>query len=587
MNLSLSDWTVSQAAAVLALAFVCRSRRTNQNPLVRLTARWAPLALGVLIFTTTWILEGRVEPLPMVFALLFALVETSGALRRSFSRRRRLNAPILLGMVSAAVAFWVWSGGSFRPRFHDESAYVLQAGIFAEGRWSDPSPPLPEFFEQFHVLVVPVRAAKYPPGHALLLAPGAAFGAPAAVPLLLVAGTAALLFALTRRFGGERAAFLAWLVWTIAPGGLRLRSSYFSELTTSFLWLAVWWTILKWRDTDRPIWLSAAAFGASWGAITRPLTMLLFAAPLAVAVSVRLVKRRKIRDLAAAAIATVLPLLLIPLWSLRTTGSWSTTPLAAYTRAYMPFDVPGFGVDTKPAERTLPGCMQAIGPIFRHTHREHQLDALPRILGQRVTAVLRDAFGSSPILFAFALLGAALMPREGVLALMTGVFLLIGYLIYAHLAVWSIYYLEIQPVLAAAVGIGLSATIGSLPGNLPRVATALLVLALAIFGALEIASVRSEKERSGPRSKRLRAALASLPQARSSVVFVRCTPGADPHEGLVQNGPDLTRARIWLVHDLGERNRELQSVSPGRDSYLYDEIHGRLTAVGAGHGTNP
>ena len=586
MNLPLSDWTVAPAAAVLAVAFVCRLLRSDQNPLLRLASRWTPLLLAVAIFAGMWILEARFEPIPLVFALLFGLVE-AGPARPSPQDRTRLAIPLLLGAVSAAVTFWVWSGGNFAPRFHDESAYLLQAGIFAEGRWSDPSPPLPEFFEQFHVLVVPTRAAKYPPGHALLLAPGALVRAPAAVPLLLVAGTAALLFVLTRRFAGERAAFLAWIVWTMAPAGVRHRSSYFSELTTSFLWLAVWWAILKWKDTERPIWLTAAAFGASWGAITRPLTMLLFAVPLAIVVLVRLVKMRKPRDLTAAAIVAILPLLLIPLWSLRTTGSWSTTPLAAYTRAYMPFDVPGFGVDTKSPERTLPGCMRGIAPMFLRTHREHKLDGLPRIFRERVTNVLLDAFGSSRVLFAFALLGATLMPREGILALMTGVFLLAAYLIYAHLATWSIYYLEVQPLLAAATGIGLSAAIGALPGNLPRVASALLVLALAIFGILDVASVRSDKERSRPRSKRLRAAVASLPEARPSVVFVRCAPGADPHEALVQNGPGLADSRIWLVHDLGERNRELQSASLGRDFYLYDETHGRLTAVRAGHGNNP
>ena len=97
---------------------------------------------------------------------------------------------------------------------------------------------------------------------------------------------------------------------------------------------------------------------------------------------------------------------------------------------------------------------------------------------------MRSIQKSGRVLFAFALLGATLMPREGILALMTGVFLLAAYLIYAHLATWSIYYLEVQPLLAAAAGIGLSAAIGALPGNLPRVASALLVLALAIFGVV-------------------------------------------------------------------------------------------------------
>jgi hypothetical protein len=577
MNVPLGEWTVLPAAAVLGVAFVCRLLRRRDNPTVALASRWAPLFVALLVFAGLWIFETRVEPLPVIFALLYGLVEPSRSITLFPPRGRRAAVPLLLGTISACLSLWVWSGGNFEPRYHDESAYLLQGGIFAEGRWSAPSPPLPEFFEQFHVLVVPTRAAKYPPGHALLLAPGVALRAPVLVPLVLVGATGAFLFVLTRRLAGDRSALLAWLIWTFAPGGLRYRSSYFSELTTSFLCLAVWWAVLRWRETDRPIWLSVAAFGVSWGAITRPLTMLVFGIPLGIAILHRLVKRRVVRDLAPVAVAALLPLLLLPLWSRRTTGSWSTTPLAAYTKAYLPFDVPGFGARSTSPERPLPDCMRGLPKTFLQIHREHQVAALTQILRERVAAVLLDAFGSSRILFALALLGATLMPREGLLALLTGLLLLVSYLIYAHFPVWSLYYLETHTVLSAAAGIGLSAAIGLLPGNLNRVAAALLIVALTTFGALEIADARSQKERSGPRSRRLRAALASLPKTEKTVVFIRCAPGADPHEGLVQNGPDLENARIWLVHDFGEHNRDLRTVSPDRTAYLYDETRGALT----------
>src|SRR5437899_963793 len=49
------------------------------------------------------------------------------------------------------------------PRVHDEFSYVLMSNTLASGHVSNPSPPLPEFFDTFHVLVRPVYASKYFP----------------------------------------------------------------------------------------------------------------------------------------------------------------------------------------------------------------------------------------------------------------------------------------------------------------------------------------------------------------------------------------------------------------------------------------
>src|SRR6185369_148662 len=92
---------------------------------------------------------------------------------------------LLAGLATALLSWWVWGMGPDPVAVvHDESAYRLQAGIFAGGRWADPAPPLEGFFDQVHVLSNPARAAKYQPGHALTLAPGFGIGAPVAVPLL-------------------------------------------------------------------------------------------------------------------------------------------------------------------------------------------------------------------------------------------------------------------------------------------------------------------------------------------------------------------------------------------------------------------
>lgn len=58
------------------------------------------------------------------------------------------------------------------PRIHDEFSYLLMSDTLAHGRASNPAPPLPEFFDTFHVLVHPVYASKYFPAQGLFLAIG-------------------------------------------------------------------------------------------------------------------------------------------------------------------------------------------------------------------------------------------------------------------------------------------------------------------------------------------------------------------------------------------------------------------------------
>lgn len=58
------------------------------------------------------------------------------------------------------------------PRTHDEFSYVLMGDTFSHGRVSNPSLPLPEFFDTFHVLMRPVYVSKYFPVQGLFLALG-------------------------------------------------------------------------------------------------------------------------------------------------------------------------------------------------------------------------------------------------------------------------------------------------------------------------------------------------------------------------------------------------------------------------------
>jgi hypothetical protein len=58
------------------------------------------------------------------------------------------------------------------PRVQDEFSYLLMADTFAHGHLANPTPPLPEFFDTFHVLLHPAYVSKYYPAQGFFLAIG-------------------------------------------------------------------------------------------------------------------------------------------------------------------------------------------------------------------------------------------------------------------------------------------------------------------------------------------------------------------------------------------------------------------------------
>jgi hypothetical protein len=485
------------------------------------------------------------------------------------------------GLLSAIATWYVWGSLSRSPVLHDEASYLLQARLFANFRWTAAARPLPEFFEQLYVLMSPAMASKYPPGTALALAPGMMLGVPGLMVVLMNGLSGALVFSLARRAGGGLVAALAWMLWAFAYPVLYFHAMYLSEVPSTLCWLAAWWGLVRWYDTGRPAGLTVSAVAVGYCAITRPLT----AAALVIAVGATtlaiLLKRsradaRMWRVLAQPIVVGTLIVAIGPFWSWRTTGNPRLAPLTLYTKTYIPFDKPGFGVSPadQPAAR-LPWDQRITGRIYYQVHEQHTLAALPGTAYTRLRMIGRDMFydwrGALPL---FALLALATAPAMAWIALGAFALQFVFYLSYAHVPEWSLYYTEGLPLLALLTALGVVRVFRVAARDTnpePRIAlAAALTFVIALVPALRTAGqVRAQI--AGDRTYYDAFMRLMPPAPQRAVVFVRYARQHNDGLSLVRNEPDLAAARVWTVYDRGADNARLLALAPDRVPYVFDE----------------
>jgi hypothetical protein len=527
-----------------------------------LTALLAGLVLGGIVAVARWGRNWRSDP----------------SRAAAFLSGRR--APVVAGIVTLLFVRIVW--GSFHEPgvAHDERAYLLQAEIFASGRWTAPSPPIAAFFEQMHVFIEPAVFAKYPPAHALTLVPGVWLGLPGLMPALMTGVAGALVFWLARRLANEWTALLTWWLWTTAWATLLWSASYFSETTSTAMWLIAMWATIRWLDSDRSADLLCVAAALAWGFTARPLTIAVLALPLAFVILRRMVSTRAWTTLAAAVALGAAMLALGPLWNQQTLGDWRLDPYPHYSRVYFPFDKPGFGVDPAPPLRPLVAEVAAVGEWSRDVHAGYQVSSLPAAFAQRLIAILVWCTDGWRLALAPLLLAAALRARGVERAGVATIGLtLLAYLVFAHPPIWIVYYVEVLPIfyflaareLGRAVqrfsGLNPEATV-RWPASAANVSLAIALLLLPL-GMNDVRRVRAAADARNSFHRSAEAAIATLPP-EDAIVFVSYPRSQNPHLGLTRNEPDLASARRWIVYDRGARNAQLRALAPGRAAYALD-----------------
>jgi hypothetical protein len=505
--------------------------------------------------------------------------------------------PLALAIINALLVWWMFGFElSPVPQIQDEAAYLLQAEIFARGRWTELARPLPEFFAQMHVFTTPVLASKYPPGTSLFLTPFVWIGFPALGPMVLAGVTGALIFVLARRAGNVAIAALAWMIWTTAPWALRWQATFLSQTVTVALWLAALYFLLEYHDERRSWSLIALAATVGFCAITRPVTAVALAVPVGVVVVRSVWRARAWRTLAAATVTGSAIVGILPLQNWTTTGDWRVSPLVKYSREYLPSDFPGFGFDSSQPVAPLPSDLERARQELFEARRQHTLEALPKTLVHRwVRSLTIVAYGWRVGLVPLIVLGALVMPAAGALAFGMSIGLLLVYAFHSHWPQWSQYYLEAAPGYAFALAAGIwglaSWGIRGWPtirrrtlwdGAEPRVAVAAVVtaVALGIPGFLRIPLTVSRYQSEFAYQRRFGQALRLVrKEPHKAIVFVDYGPNHHALFSLVRNVPDLTDAQTWIAYERGRDDLRLMRLAPERRAYIYHADEGRLTRL--------
>jgi hypothetical protein len=386
-------------------------------------------------------------------------------------------------------------------------------------------------------------------------------------------------------------AFAATALWLVAPANISWRTAYFSESLTCLLWVAWSWLAWRYRREGRLRDLAVASVLVAFAGITRPVTAILLALPLVFVLWPRLRAPGGWRH-AALAVAAGLPVCaLVPIWSHAVLGSWTTNPYPEYSVRTYPFDMPMVAIDWSPPPRELPPDMEALGGAIRPAYENWTLSDAPGAFLARLDRVAFEAL--PPHLGALrwvAPLGLVVAGGVGWVALASVLLLVLGYLTLPHDLGWTVYYLDVFPVVAFGVVLGVAWAAGAIARRAPRFAAharqgpwvALVAgMTFILLGGSAWEPRRLDNNGWIASEREFRAGICALPPG-DKIVFVQRRPDWSVHHSLIQNDPRWRTSSVWIVRTwTADRHRALMAAAPEREAYVFDMANAWFVRMGS------
>ena len=291
-----------------------------------------------------------IETILATLAVLLAVMRpTLGAqwfkrIEAVFSRlaRRRGLAVVTVGVTALALRAALLPNEPIpRPALNDEFSYLLMADTFAHGRLTNPTHPMSEHFETFHVNQKPTYGSMYYPAQGLILALGQKLLGDPYWGVWLSSGLMCAAFCW---------ALQGWVPasWALLGGVLAIiRLGTFSYWANSYwggavaalggaLVLGAFPRIRRWHRIRDALVL---AVGLAILGNSRPYESLFFSAPILIALTPSLFKRKTSRQMIRRVLLPLSAILLITISAMgfyfwRCTGSPLRTPYVVSARTY-------------------------------------------------------------------------------------------------------------------------------------------------------------------------------------------------------------------------------------------------------------
>lgn len=503
-------------------------------------------------------------------------------LRRGLTSQLGLLAATGLAGFAAAVVITFSRGWPAIPSVHDEASILLAADTFASGRLTNPTPPLPEHFETFHVLVEPTYASKYPPAQGLMLAVGQVLAGTPIVGVWLSAGIfcAVLTWALLAWFPPSWALWGTFLILFMLVGGGSQQgywlSTYWGGLVAATGAALVYGGVK--RFTRAPSVPAAVLFALGLGtlALSRPFEGLLVAIP-AVTVAVVWLLRDKATSMAArlrrvaapcAIVLTTIALFAL-VYNYRVTGNALRLPYMEYEAQYS--NIPLFLI----SGGAEPPTTYANDEMRRFYRRQHEAR---REKNQSPGALLRTEYDRSSDIkdllapgLTLILLVAALSSRHGrsLLLPVTGTLLVLS----GALAVTWYFPHYIAPgippwAILLTAGAERLASIDAPSGRMGRLMTSVILAVAAVSAFATPFQLRDERPSRSSRWYVQRDSLARQLEAtgRRHLVLVSYGPKHSAHDEWVYNAARLTESAVLWA----------RSLTPEKDARLIHYFRDRV-----------
>jgi len=486
----------------------------------------------------------------------------------SFRIHREFNLPVRLCRFSRR-RWWYWAALAVAmiagrvallpilpppdPEFHDEFSYLLAADTFAHGRLTNPSPPLPQFFESPHILVSPFYASKYQPGQGLLLAFGQKFLGHPYWGVVLSGAAMVFLFCWAAD---------AWLPpqWTLIAGGISAILFFVRHYWFSSYWggaLAACGGALVVGGFGRLLQgkIAGARFSLSAGALilfaTRPYEGGALCLATVGILAFQFVSRRpeerriwlRAVILPNAAVLLVAALL-IGWYNRRVTGHATDLPYFEYSRQYDLVPVL-WVLDAYPPKEYSSSNTRARHLAERNDYQQLHRLSLPGAIGLQLFRFFREGVWLQFRMFGLLLAGVPLARMHKrkkwlVLLLAAGVMaLLLEVWIHGH---YTAPYTSVELILIVAAGRALWYRLATSRWRVPTYLAALVLvfapLAWDYFVAIHFAHATGRG--------RLVQMLAS--SGGRHLVFVSYTEAWNPDYEWVYNGADLDGGSVVFAH---------------------------------------